>query len=542
MKEIKFEKIMFLETNSESYAYFQNMYSTLSRFCKKMIHFNRRDYYFKFGKRKMNKMFLDLVEKEKPEYIFTWLTWDEFYPETLLKIKKISPNTKTVAIFGDDVHQFDDFSRYYALLFDYSFTTLKSFLQRYNQDGIDNVFFTSLTDNKNFHPVKTEKIYDVTFIGTQKEDKSGRYELVKYLKDKGIKLKLFGFGWEKYPEFKEIYGGTLGSDEMVKVINQSKINLCFSKNNFGQEQMKAKIFEVGACKSFTVCEYAKDYEDYFSKDKDIVFFKDQKEMIQKINYFLSHEKERETIAQNAFHKITSEFGLYHELRNFFQKTISDKEHKKLPVINESVFVINNENISQSASKIKKMVEKFSYVGFNEGNVQYLPFKNFFQIYSLEKTRKEISCCNYYINSTSLGDYLLFFSRDGLNLLDKPSFDSFLNINQLLVKKKYFLDNLKKFKQIYSGKGINFVDKNNTSFVAIPLVRLRNYNLHQDYEKIKKCFGFKFIYTLYSEIYQKKLSIFPFALFVKGINQNFIFRSIKEYVKDKDIIQKFKKLN
>ena len=477
MKEIKFEKIMFLETNSDSYAYFKNMYSTLSRFCKKMIYFNRRDYYFKYGKKKMNEMLLNVIKKEKPEYIFTWLTWDEFYPETLLKIKEISPNTKTVAIFGDDVHQFEDFSRYYSLLFDYSFTTLKSFFPKYQQDGVNNIFFTSLTDNQNFHPMKVEKIYDVTFIGTQKEDKSGRYELIKYLKENGVKLKLFGFGWENYPEFKEIYSGALDSDEMVKVINQSKINLCFSKNNFGNEQMKAKIFEVGACKSFTLCEYAKDYEDYFVEDQDITFFRDKKEMLKKINYFLLNEKEREDFSQKAFKKITSEFGLYNELKRFFEKTMKNSDHRQLPKTEGKVFLINEKIIKKKISEIKKSIEDFQYISFSKGNSQHLSFKNFFQIYSLNKTGKDISCCNYYLSTSTLGDYLLFFTRDGLNLLDKDHFNSFLDITQLLVTKKYFLENLIKFKQIYSGKTINFVDKNTTAFIAIPLVDLSIFILY-----------------------------------------------------------------
>src|SRR3989344_6737630 len=167
-KEVLVDKILFLETNSEYYSFFQNMYLTLERFCKNILYFNRRDNYFKYGKEKMNQMLLDLIKREKPDYVFTWLTWDEFYVDTLLKINKISPKTKTVVIFGDDTIQFYDFSRYYALLFNYVFTTLKSYQKRYKEEGIKDVYFTSLTDAKRFHHIKTEKKYDVTFIGSQK--------------------------------------------------------------------------------------------------------------------------------------------------------------------------------------------------------------------------------------------------------------------------------------------------------------------------------------------------------------------------------------
>src|SRR3989344_1461337 len=246
-KEALVDKILFLETNSEFYSFFRNMYLTLGRLCNDILYFNRRENYFKYGKDKMNQMLLKLIAKEKPDYIFTWLTWDEFYIDTLLRIQKISPKTKTVAIFGDDTIQFNDFSRYYARLFDYSFTTLKSYVKKYKKDGIKNVFFTSLTDVNSFIPVKTEKKYDVTFIGSQKLDNAGRHEMINHLKEKGVKIKVFGFGWENYEDLRDIYGGPLNSKDVVRVINQSRINLCFSKDNFGRPQMKAKIFEVAGC-------------------------------------------------------------------------------------------------------------------------------------------------------------------------------------------------------------------------------------------------------------------------------------------------------
>src|SRR3989344_7681441 len=221
-KEVLVEKILFLETNSEFYSFFRNMYLTLGRMCRKLLYFNRREHYFRYGKEKMNSQLLELIAKEKPDYVFTWLTWDEFYIDTLLKINEISPKTKTVVILGDDTIQFEDFSRYYALLFNCVFTTLKSYQKRYKEEGIKDVYFTSLTDATNFHPIKTEKKYDVTFIGSQKLDKAGRYEMIKNLKDNGISVKVFGFGWENYPEIKDVYGGPLESDQVVKVTNESK--------------------------------------------------------------------------------------------------------------------------------------------------------------------------------------------------------------------------------------------------------------------------------------------------------------------------------
>lgn len=536
------EKILFLETNSEFYSFFRNMYLTLGRLCNNMLHFNRRDNYFKYGRKKMNEMLLDLIKREKPDYIFTWLTWDEFYIETLMKINEISPNTKTVAIFGDDTIQFEDFSRYYALLFNYVFTTLKSYQGKYKQEGLNDAYFTSLTDAVAFRPIKSQKKYDVTFVGSQKLDKSGRYELVKHLIDNGISVKVFGFGWENHPELKENYGGALESEDVVKVINESKINLCLSKDNFGRPQMKAKIFEVGACKSFALCEHAPDYENYFKEGKEIVYFKDKHELLEKVKYYLSHEKEREKLASGSYKRVIDDYALETELRKFILNTKDDNKKVSLPKLNKSVYKITKDNIDIDLEDLKNNLAPYDFVSFHKDKAEHLSYKEYMQIYGMLKSGKQISCCNYYVHSSTLGDYLLFFTRDGLNLLDKPDFDSLLDINQLVVSKDYFLKNYDMLKQAFHSNKIDFVNKQNTIFVAMPLLRLSKLKT-KDYGLIKKAFGLKFTYDLYSHVYQKKLfsSIYPYSLSFSMLNKPFIYKAIKELVKDKATRAKFSKM-
>jgi len=62
----KINKILFAETLSKFYYLYQNWYFPLKRHCNKIISFDVRFNYFKYGKDQMNQMFLDLVKKEKP--------------------------------------------------------------------------------------------------------------------------------------------------------------------------------------------------------------------------------------------------------------------------------------------------------------------------------------------------------------------------------------------------------------------------------------------------------------------------------------------
>jgi hypothetical protein len=267
-------------------------------------------------------------------------------------------------------------------------------------------------------------------------------------------------------------------------------------------------------------------------------------MLEKINYYLKNEPEMGKIIDNAYTKINNQYGLEKELKKFFISTADNNDHNELPKVHGKSFIIKEKHFEISMDEINKVVSDYDYISFKLGSVEYLPYKEYLQAYSLEKTNKNISCCNYYIHSNSLGDYLLFFSREAVSLLDKKDLQNFLSLNQIMVRKQYFLDNFEKFKSIFDGEGIEFVNLENTALINIPLVRLNNYKLEGDYDKIKMCFDFKFVYNLYSKIYQKKFfSLIPFTLFGKIISgDRIIYRALKDKIKEKGILKNFLRPN
>ena len=60
-ENLKIGKILFLESTEGFYSYLYGMYNSLSKFSKEIILFNRKDKYFRFGKDKMNSMFLEFI-------------------------------------------------------------------------------------------------------------------------------------------------------------------------------------------------------------------------------------------------------------------------------------------------------------------------------------------------------------------------------------------------------------------------------------------------------------------------------------------------
>lgn len=537
----KVNKILFAETLNKYYYPYQNWYFQLKKHSKEIISFDVRFNYFKYGKDEMNRMFLELIEKEKPDMIFFWVRNDEFYLNTLLKIKEISPNTKTIIYLGDDDAAFETFSRYYVLFLDYAMVAQRKYLQEYKKDKLNNIVFSIGFDADYFKPIKLKKEYDVTFIGHPKTRESDRYEFLKFLKEKGVNLVLFGWGWDNYPEFKDIYKGPLDSEEMVKVLNKSKINLCFSKNHFGVPHIKAKLFEGDACKSFVLTEYCDEYPHLFKVNKEIVMFKDREDLLNKINYYLKNEKEREKIAQAAYSKVVKKYSVGADLDKLFRLIKKDSsKKKKFPDINKKAISLSIKELKKEKSYLLEKVKDFDYIYFNSRNSQDLEFREYLQIYSLEKTNKQISCSNYYVYSKYLKDYLYFIADSAINNLSKENFNKFLNLEQLMIKKSFFIDNLDSLKLVAEGKSIDFVNKETTAFIALPLLRL--YKIKSaSYDIMINAFNFIFLFQLLSIKMRKAFfSIYPLALLSKALFGNsFIIKAVIKNLRDKDKKNKIK---
>src|SRR3989344_6984660 len=109
---LKDKKMLFAawSCNNKNYFAYQTWDAPLRKLFSKVINFDPQEKTYEYGKDEMNLQFLDIVEKEKPDYILLWLIYEEFYPETLFKIKEISPRTKVINFCGDDDAQFYDYS------------------------------------------------------------------------------------------------------------------------------------------------------------------------------------------------------------------------------------------------------------------------------------------------------------------------------------------------------------------------------------------------------------------------------------------------
>lgn len=437
---------------------------------QEVVNFDPQEETYKYGKKIMNQRFLEVLQKEKPDYIHLFLVWDEFYPETLVKIKEMLPQVKVTHWNGDDDIKFDHYTVPYSAVIDYQLISQLQFTKRYDKAGI--LWFDVLgADIVKFRPLTLKKKYEVVFVGTPKGD---RLKYMRYLLKKKVNFKLAGAGWDDYPEFKEHYIGKLSDEAFITFINESKINLCFSQNFFAVPHVLERSMAVNACKSFALTEYVDGYFPKFTEGVDFVTFKNEEEMYEKIVYYLKNEKEREKIAQRAYEKVTKKFSNQKLLGDAFRAIEKDKGElysvKAREHLAELPAYLEESDFKKGIDHIRKKVENARYIGFKSTYHETLPYRDYFQTYSMNLIGKPISICDAYLNSSLIGDYAtlsLYYAYHYLK--DKRYVYDNIDISQYMVEKTYFLNNMGTFSAMYAGKKAP-INPEEVSFLAMPFVR------------------------------------------------------------------------
>lgn len=277
------------------------------------------------GLEETNKELLELTLKEKPDLVFFWGGLGLIKKEV---IKKISQISKTVTWSLDDHWSFYKSSKYSALLFNWVFTSDPLAIEKYRKVGQKNaVFMPQGYNHFLFKPLNLPKIYDVTFVGRPHGD---RRRTIKKLRRKGIEVKCFGEGW---------LNGYVSHEEMIKIFSQSKINLNFTRSsgvlwkqigliflhrkfdrslglnsplkwyeNFQvllaqkRKQLKGRMFKIMGCGGFFLTDPTEGLEILYTPGKEIECFSNFNELVEKIRYYLTHNEEREKIAQAGYER------------------------------------------------------------------------------------------------------------------------------------------------------------------------------------------------------------------------------------------------
>lgn len=284
-----------------------NLASALRGMGHEVVHFDFLHEYREHGRRKMNRRLVEAASWSQPDLAFFFLYRYEVKRKTVRQISRLG--VPTLNWFADDHWRFDDFSRFYAPVFDWVSTTDEAAMPKYRAIGYHHALLTQYACNRHsYRRVAYDKRYDVTFIGQPHSD---RRQIIERLAQAGIQVECFGHGWPN---------GRVSHEKMIEIFSTSRINLNLSgTSSAGQEQIKGRVFEVPGCGGFLLTGPAAGLDRYLTDGRDCAVYHDFDDLVHKIRHYLDHEDERLAIELAGERRVLEEHTYDHRLAEIFAR-------------------------------------------------------------------------------------------------------------------------------------------------------------------------------------------------------------------------------
>jgi len=265
-----------------------NFYYTLNKMDIDIIRFDFYTIARQYGNKYANKMLEEVVFLERPDKLLVLLYKDIFDYDSLVKYSNIYGTETIIWLFDDDKRY--PFTKELVNCFDKVVTTIKHRHDERKQKGINSILAQFAANHYLYRKLLVEKKYDVVFIGQNFEN---REEYISFLQNNGINVETYGKGWKG--------SNKISQKDLIKIMNESKICLNFSSSagNPHLKFIKGRVFEVPATGSFLLTETCEELEDYFVIGKHLDVFDDKNQLLEKVKYYLKHERVREQIAKDS---------------------------------------------------------------------------------------------------------------------------------------------------------------------------------------------------------------------------------------------------
>lgn len=188
------------------------------------------------------------------------------------------------------------------------------------------------------YPIPNENIpnsfkCDVVFAGHYEDD--GRVEMLEEIIENGYHLNLFGGGWEKAKRKLRTNSPLLSlypiapavGENYRYAINGAKVALCFL-STLNQDTYTTRNFQIPAMRVAMLSQYTDDLANLFIENKEVVFFRNNVELINNLKKLLIDDSFRHSIAANGFLKVySSGHDIKSRMRDFLKELENYKSNK-----------------------------------------------------------------------------------------------------------------------------------------------------------------------------------------------------------------------
>ncbi len=263
---------------------------------------------------RLNMRLMEKVKSFAPDILFI-VKGNCIRPGVLRAIKVKYPKIKIVSWSLDDMYAWHNRSLFYTLglkHYDTVFTSKSYNLQELTKLGAKSVKFLYQAYSKKYHNPQIVEATgpDVLFIGFAEND---RFEHLKYLSNNGVKVTIYGTGWNKKQftienENIKINPYDLLGTDYAKAISSAKITLCFLRK-INRDLHTSRSIEIPACGGFMLAERTAEHSELFQEGSEAEYFSSKEELLAKTEFYLANEEERLKIKSAGFNRtVTSDYS------------------------------------------------------------------------------------------------------------------------------------------------------------------------------------------------------------------------------------------
>jgi spore maturation protein CgeB len=252
---------------------------------------------------RISKLINEHLEK-KENYDLIWIDKGVFIPIEVMK--KLREKTIKLVHFTPDPAFFYHKSKLFynsISLYDFCITTKTYEIDLYKKFGAKNVLYCTQGYDERIHkPLHKfeDKKYEVCFIGHYERI---RETILQNLLNSNIQVVLAGIKWKEFVSLNKnrgnlIYlGENLAGIEYVETISNSYISLGLI-SNWVPEKHTTRTFEIPACGTLLITPKNEEIKNFYN-EKDVIYFEDNFEIVQKVRELLNDKSRLQEISNNG---------------------------------------------------------------------------------------------------------------------------------------------------------------------------------------------------------------------------------------------------
>lgn len=321
-----------------------NFYLSLYALKNHSVSYLPLDEMYQKGYETMSQKIKTEVLNQKPDVYL--LNINDKLDKNVFSFLKSNSRTVIIGISTDDDTDFYYTTQFLGSHFDYFVNFYPPVVEGYQKRGVKIIGINYAANIDFFKPVPgISRDIPISFVGSFKSE---RGKIISQLLERGVQVSCFGKGWPNAP---------VSYDKMIRIFNRSQINLNFgqaksiwrwqtpfriflspAENQLGfkfdfknwkgnlqtilnrrNPQSRARPYEITACGGFTITNRAAVFGEPFIENKEIVYFNSASDLIDKIRYYLSHDEERESIAEAGYRRTLKDHSFQKRFRDILSQ-------------------------------------------------------------------------------------------------------------------------------------------------------------------------------------------------------------------------------